>query len=79
MLALKSGVSVNSYQVGAELNSNQEWARLVRLVLMKVGLGWTNTGWSGRIIPTRIQENYLQLVTQQLPAPIKKNITPVLV
>ncbi|HHC2781042.1 hypothetical protein [Klebsiella pneumoniae] len=72
LLALKSGMLVNGYQVGAELNSNPEWARLVRLILMAVGLGWTNRGWSGRTIPTRMQGTYLQLVTQHLPTLIQK-------
>ncbi|MCA5950648.1 hypothetical protein [Pectobacterium versatile] len=67
LLSLKSGVFVNNYQVGAELNSNKEWARLVRSVLMKVCLGWTNTGWCGRIMPTRMKGDFLQYMTKQLP------------
>lgn len=76
LLALKSGTAVNGYQVGAELNSNPEWTRLVRLVLMKVGLGWTNTGWCGCNIPTRIRGNYLHFVNQQhRTLTLKKNPT----
>ncbi|HCT8201353.1 TPA: hypothetical protein OT927_004924 [Klebsiella pneumoniae] len=67
LLGLKTGLPVSNYQVGADLKSNPEWARLVRAVLMYVSSSWTNKGWCGVTMPTRIKGSHLTSPNLYLP------------